>query len=143
MAAHLQASHQKRADEILAAHLLTIHRHTDRLFAVLFVVQWVFAIVSRTGSVASHVDWRTERSPPPCVGGICHGRDAVDRSDPDGHLSTGTTSTRMVIAVAQVLYSGLLIHLTGGRIETHFHIFGSLAVMAFYAIGTSSFRPPW
>ncbi len=28
--------------------------------------------------------------------------------------------------------SGLLIHLTGGRIETHFHIFGSLAFLSFY-----------
>ena len=28
--------------------------------------------------------------------------------------------------------SGLLIHLTGGRIETHFHVFGSLAFLAFY-----------
>src|SRR5678810_641409 len=25
-----------------------------------------------------------------------------------------------------------LIHLTGGRIETHFHVFGSLAFLAFY-----------
>ena len=31
-----------------------------------------------------------------------------------------------------MLWSGLLIHLTGGRIETHFHIFGSLAFLAFY-----------
>ncbi|MEX2092450.1 MAG: PAS domain-containing sensor histidine kinase, partial [Pirellulales bacterium] len=44
----------------------------------------------------------------------------------------GATSTRMVVVVAQMLYSGLLIHLTGGRIETNFHVFGSLAVMAFY-----------
>ncbi len=28
--------------------------------------------------------------------------------------------------------SSLLIHLTGGRIETHFHIFGSLAFLSFY-----------
>jgi two-component system, sensor histidine kinase and response regulator len=28
--------------------------------------------------------------------------------------------------------SGLFIHLSGGRIETHFHIFGSLAFLAFY-----------
>jgi two-component system, sensor histidine kinase and response regulator len=28
--------------------------------------------------------------------------------------------------------SGLLIHLSGGRIETHFHVFGSLAFLAFY-----------
>ncbi len=31
-----------------------------------------------------------------------------------------------------MLMGGLLIHLTGGRIETHFHVFGSLAFLAFY-----------
>ena len=31
-----------------------------------------------------------------------------------------------------MLMSSLLIHLTGGRIETHFHVFGSLAFLAFY-----------
>lgn len=36
------------------------------------------------------------------------------------------------MAVCQMLYSGMLIHLTGGRIETHFHIFGSLAFLSFY-----------
>jgi two-component system sensor histidine kinase HydH len=41
-------------------------------------------------------------------------------------------STRFVIAAAQMLWSALLIHLSGGRIETHFHIFVSLAFVAFY-----------
>ena len=40
--------------------------------------------------------------------------------------------TRYTIATAQMLMSALLIHLTGGRIETHFHVFGSLAFLAFY-----------
>jgi PAS domain S-box-containing protein len=31
-----------------------------------------------------------------------------------------------------MLMGALLIHLTGGRIETHFHIFGSLAFLSFY-----------
>ena len=31
-----------------------------------------------------------------------------------------------------MLMGSLLIHLSGGRIETHFHIFGSLAFLAFY-----------
>jgi signal transduction histidine kinase/CheY-like chemotaxis protein len=31
-----------------------------------------------------------------------------------------------------MLCSALLIHLTGGRIETHFHVFGSLAFLSFY-----------
>ena len=37
-----------------------------------------------------------------------------------------------MIAVAQMLMGALLIHLSGGRIETHFHVFGSLAFLAFY-----------
>jgi len=44
----------------------------------------------------------------------------------------GTALTRHVIAASQMLSSALLIHLTGGRIETHFHVFGSLAFLAFY-----------
>jgi hypothetical protein len=44
----------------------------------------------------------------------------------------GATMTRHVIAASQMLASALLIHLTGGRIETHFHVFGSLAFLAFY-----------
>jgi hypothetical protein len=47
-------------------------------------------------------------------------------------LKPGATITRHVIAASQMLSSALLIHLTGGRIETHFHVFGSLAFLAFY-----------
>ena len=46
--------------------------------------------------------------------------------------SPARRSTRYTIAVAQMLMGALLIHLTGGRIETHFHVFGSLAFLAFY-----------
>jgi PAS domain S-box-containing protein len=44
----------------------------------------------------------------------------------------GEWLTRHVIAIAQMLFSALFIHLTAGRIETHFHVFGSLAFLAFY-----------
>ena len=47
-------------------------------------------------------------------------------------LRPGERSTRHLVGVAQMLIGGLLIHLTGGRIETHFHVFGSLAFLAFY-----------
>ena len=49
-----------------------------------------------------------------------------------GWFRAGPPSTRYTIAVAQMLMGALLIHLTGGRIETHFHVFGSLAFLAFY-----------
>src|SRR5207302_2447214 len=44
----------------------------------------------------------------------------------------GAAITRYVIAVAQMLMSALLISVTGGRIETHFHVFGSLVILSFY-----------
>ncbi len=47
-------------------------------------------------------------------------------------VSPGATLNRYVIAVAQMLMSALLIALTGGRIETHFHVFGSLVILSFY-----------
>src|SRR6185503_17532107 len=47
-------------------------------------------------------------------------------------LQPTETLTRHVIAVGQMLMSALLIHLSGGRIETHFHVFGSLAFLAYY-----------
>lgn len=40
--------------------------------------------------------------------------------------------TRHVNAIAQMLWSALLIHLSGGRIETHFHVFASLAILSIY-----------
>lgn len=44
----------------------------------------------------------------------------------------GEQSTRYITGVAQLMWSALIIHLTGGRIEAHFHVFGSLAILAFY-----------
>ncbi|HEY2412071.1 MAG TPA: response regulator [Pirellulaceae bacterium] len=44
----------------------------------------------------------------------------------------GRTFTRHIVALAQVMFSSLLIQVSGGRIETHFHVFGSLAFLAFY-----------
>ena len=44
----------------------------------------------------------------------------------------GQARTRFAVAASQGLFSALLIHLLGGRIETHFHIFVSLAFLSFY-----------
>lgn len=47
-------------------------------------------------------------------------------------LRPGQLSTRYSIAAGQMLMGALLIHLMGGRLETHFHVFGSLAFLASY-----------
>lgn len=41
-------------------------------------------------------------------------------------------ATRCVVGLAQVTFSTLLIALSGGRVETHFHLFGSMAFLALY-----------
>ncbi|MGC3966952.1 MAG: ATP-binding protein [Pirellulales bacterium] len=43
-----------------------------------------------------------------------------------------TAKSRHAAAVSQSLVSGMLIYLTDGRIESHFHIFGSLACLSLY-----------
>jgi PAS domain S-box-containing protein len=40
--------------------------------------------------------------------------------------------TRHAVAVSQMGFSSLLIHMSGGRLEFHFHVFGSLAFLALY-----------
>jgi len=44
----------------------------------------------------------------------------------------GAASTRYAIATAQMAMSSLLVRFTGGRIEAHFHLFGSLAFLSLY-----------
>jgi len=121
-----------RVEQIVVSHLHDIYRRTDRMFAYLMGVQWLagiaFAllIAPRTGSGATsqtdvHV-WTAV-----VLGGPISLFPALLAV-----VRPGRASTRYTIATAQMLTSALLIHLTGGRIETHFHVFASLAVLAFY-----------
>jgi PAS domain S-box-containing protein len=104
----------------------------DHIFAALLVLEWIAAIgcaliitprtwIGATSTVHLHV-WAAT-----LPGGLIT---SVPMFLALKH--PGTTATRQAIAIAQMMYSSLLIHLTGGRIETHFHIFGSLAFLAFY-----------
>jgi signal transduction histidine kinase len=120
------------ANELFEAHQRAIYRHTDRMFAYLMLVQWLAAIsfallvAPRTwagSSSQTHVHvWAAL-----VIGGSISLFPALL-----AWLRPGHTSTRHVIATAQMMMGALLIHLTGGRIETHFHVFGSLAFLAFY-----------
>ncbi len=115
-----------------AEHCEAIYRRTDRLFGVLMLIQWVAAIgvalwisprtwAGQYSQVHIHV-WSAV-----FLGGAITLFPVVL-----AWLRSGETCTRYVIAVSQMLMSALLIHLTGGRIETHFHIFVSIAFLAFY-----------
>jgi PAS domain S-box-containing protein len=122
----------QRARENLAAHQQAIHQDTDRMFAVLMAVQWVAGVaaaiwVSPRAWVGSVSEINANVWAAIFLGGaISIFPIALAVRNP------GAASTRYVIATGQMLMSALLIHLTGGRIETHFHVFGSLAFLAFY-----------
>ena len=121
-----------RADELLHQAKLAIYQRNDRLFAGLMIFQWLAAIIAavwisprtwigNTSYVHIHV-WA----------GILVGGAIASLPVFLAWKMPGQALTRQVIAVAQMLFSALFIHLTGGRIETHFHVFGSLAMLAFY-----------
>ncbi|MCA1614320.1 MAG: diguanylate cyclase, partial [Acidobacteria bacterium] len=121
-----------RAASLFAEHRRAIFKRTDRMFAVLMAIQWVAGVAAALW--LSPKTWAGPQSQT-----HVHVWAAVFLG---GAISLfpvalaivrpGETSTRYIIATAQVLMSSLLIHLTGGRIETHFHVFGSLAFISFY-----------
>ncbi len=121
-----------RALAIFAELRRRIFVQTDRMFAGLMVFQWLAGIVAAL--VISPRTWIGAYSET-----HIHVWAAVFLG---GFISLlpvamalkfpGRKLTRHVIAIGQMLTSALLIHLTGGRIETHFHVFGSLAFLSFY-----------
>jgi two-component system sensor histidine kinase/response regulator len=122
----------ERADELFKQQQTEIYIKTDQLFAKLMFGQWVACIVmaivispytwsGQTRAIHDHV-WVAIF----LGGAISLFPIWMARAWP------GATITRHVIAVAQMLMSALLISVTGGRIETHFHVFGSLVILSFY-----------
>lgn len=121
-----------RAAELFARDRDQVFRTTDRWFAALMTFQWLAGIAAAvwiaprtwSGSMSQvhlHV-WAAV-----FLGG------AISLFPIFMALTRpGRRETRYTIAVGQMLTSALLIHLTGGRIETHFHVFGSLAFLAVY-----------
>jgi len=121
-----------RTNEILLESRDRLNRRTDAMFGVLFVVQLIGCIAAALiftpktwagaqGSTHIHV-WA----------GLGLGTLLCAMPMYLILVHRGQVLTRYGIVIAQMLYSSLLIHLTGGRIETHFHLFGSLAFIAFY-----------
>jgi signal transduction histidine kinase len=122
----------ERAEALFHEQQEHAYKRTDKLFAVLMVIQWIGAIITAL--------WISPRA---WAGVYSETHIHVWAALLLGGLITslpvyfalfrpGRTYTRHLIAIGQLLMSALLIHLTGGRIETHFHVFGSLAFLAFY-----------
>jgi PAS domain S-box-containing protein len=122
----------RQVTDIFNEHQQNIYRRTDQMFSALMALQWLAGIaaaywispktwVGATSQTHIHV-WAAI-----FLGGAISSLPiALAITQP------GRASTRYTVAVGQMLMGALLIHLTGGRIETHFHVFGSLAFLSFY-----------
>jgi two-component system sensor histidine kinase/response regulator len=113
-------------------HRQQIYARTDRMFVALMMIQWIAGIFlalwispktwnGTESQIHLHV-WAAV-----FLGGLITVFPVML-----GWWRPGALSTRHVIAVGQMLMGAMLIHITGGRIETHFHVFVSLGILAFY-----------
>ncbi|HLO97236.1 MAG TPA: ATP-binding protein [Fimbriimonas sp.] len=105
---------------------------THRIFIYLLILQWIAAV--SFAAFTSPTAWNGGRWTfhPHFLSAVLLGG-AINsvplyliRVAPQAAL------TRHVVVIGQMLWSALLIHISGGRVETHFHVFGSLAFVAFY-----------
>src|SRR3954471_18287998 len=122
----------RSADELFVEDRQRIYHQTDRLFAGLMVFQWIAGIFA--ACFLSPRSWNGASSSvhPHVWAAVVLG--ALTNLFPASMaiFYPGRAITRMTISAGQALTSALLIHLSGGRIETHFHVFGSLAFLSFY-----------
>jgi diguanylate cyclase (GGDEF)-like protein len=123
---------RRRVKDLFTDHRQSIFKRTDRMFAALMGVQWLAGIAAALW--LSPKTWAGPDSQTHIHVWLAVLLGGAVSLFPVALalLRPGEASTRYVIATAQMLMSSLLIHLTGGRIETHFHVFGSLAFLSFY-----------
>ena len=129
---HPGASVEALAERLLGEHTLRRRSTAHQLLVAVMGLQWVVCV--GLAAVLTPYTWvGSARSLHPhlqlaiFLGGLLFAGPLFFT-----FARPGSPLTRHVIAVCQMLFSALLIHLSGGRIETHFHIFGSLAFLAFY-----------
>ena len=127
-----QATTSADVEVLFRAEHLKICRRTDKLIALTMCLQWPGAIIASLVIGAKTWDGGNSSIHPHVIAAIYLGGLITILPVLLSFFRPGKTYTRHVIAACQMLMSGLLIHITGGRIETHFHVFGSLAFLAFY-----------
>jgi diguanylate cyclase (GGDEF)-like protein len=106
--------------------------NTDKAMAALLLAEWMGAIIAAFCLSPRTWDGTASRIHPHVWLAVFGGLAIVSAPLTLVWLYRGSVASRHVIAAAEMLMSALLIDVTNGRVETHFHIFGSLAFLAFY-----------
>ena len=126
------ANPSDRVSQLANEARLQSHRRADRLFARLLAFQWLIAMALALWISPRTWEGSSSRIHPHLWGAVWLGLLIIILPVLTAWAQPGRAFTRHIIAIGQMLCSTLLIHLTGGRIETHFHVFGSLAFLAVY-----------
>ncbi len=120
------------AEQKYRNQLHAVYKHVDQLFAVLLVLEWSaavsFALTMTPYTWAGETRWVHLH----VWSAIFLGGAIVSVPLAATILRPAAAMTRHIVAIAQMLMSVLLIHLAGGRIEFHFHVFVSLAFLSLY-----------
>src|SRR6185295_509967 len=118
----LDAATRKLADQLAQQHQHQVYARTDRMFAALMFVQWLAGIAAAVWISPRTWAGYTRQTHPHIWAAVLLDGLIVSVPITLALLQPGRTLTRHLIAVGQMLTSAVLIHLTGGRIETHFHV---------------------
>jgi PAS domain S-box-containing protein len=121
-----------QADRLYHEQLTAGYRRTDHLFALLLLLEWLVAICFAL--LISPYAWAGESFAPHVHvwAAFFLGGAIISLPVTLALVRPGASVTRHTVAMGQMLMGALLIHLGGGRIEVHFHVFGSLAFLALY-----------
>ncbi len=121
-----------RAAELLAEYQNDLYRRADTILSRLLIVEWFLAIVA--AFVITPNTWIGVQASANIHTYAALGLGALLALFPTllVRMNPGATVNRHVIVTAQSLMVALFVHLTGGRIETHFGYFASLAFFAYY-----------
>jgi PAS domain S-box-containing protein len=130
--ADIGRSVMSRTEEFFKEHQQAVFRRTDRMFLVLMTIQWQAGITAAYWISPKAWAGQTGHAQPHILAALFLGGAISVLPIILALTRPGEALTRYTIAVSQMLMGALLIHLSGGRIETHFHVFGSLAFLSFY-----------
>src|SRR6266567_8920046 len=130
--AEIRRSVMSRANELFIEHQQEIFKRTDRMFLVLMPIQWLAGIAVAYWISPKAWAGQTSHTHPHILAAVFLGGAISVFPIILALTRPGEALTRYTLAVGQMLMGALLIHLCGGRIETHFPVFGSLAFLSFY-----------
>src|SRR5689334_7662479 len=121
-----------RTEVLLQEDFTRVRARTDHFFACLMLLQWLAGVLAAL--LVSPRAWEGTVSSihPHLWGALLLGGTVSGVPVALAIVRPGKPSTAHAIAIGQMCTSALLIHLTAGRLETHLHVFCSLALLAFY-----------